>query len=124
MPNHFHGIIYLRRGTARDVDTVRKEGTARRAPTRSTEQFGKPTIGTIPTIVRAFKSAVSKRIHEIAPAFRWQRNYYEHCIRDDKSLYLIRNYIRENPLQWPDDSENHIDRESEKFKMVEGGEGK
>jgi REP element-mobilizing transposase RayT len=43
------------------------------------------------------------------PPFRgrlWQRNYYEHIIRNDQSLHCIRQYIAENPLRW------HLDREN------------
>jgi REP element-mobilizing transposase RayT len=43
------------------------------------------------------------------PAFRgrvWQRNYYEHIIRDEVELNRIDEYIRGNPLQWADDTEN------------------
>jgi hypothetical protein len=40
------------------------------------------------------------------PRFAWQRNYYEHVIRDDTSLNRIRQYIAENPLQWAMDREN------------------
>ncbi len=36
----------------------------------------------------------------------WQRNYYEHIIRDDGALNLIRQYITENPSRWADDPEN------------------
>jgi REP element-mobilizing transposase RayT len=67
------------------------------------EQFGKPTIGTIPTIVRSFKSAVTKRINEQrAPIHEpvWQRNYWEHVIRDEKSFEKISTYIVNNPANW------------------------
>ena len=109
MPNHIHGIIQLCRGTAR------------RAPTGEIEQFGKPTIGSIPTIIRSFKSAASKYIHQKDKSFKWQRNYYEHVIRDVKSLYFIRKYIRENPIQWDIDSENHINHELKDYEMIEIG---
>lgn len=36
----------------------------------------------------------------------WQRNYYEHVIRNDAELNRIRQYIIENPLKWNADSEN------------------
>jgi len=126
MPNHIHGIINLRRGTAcrapaKQDDYIDVPGTARRAPTPTIEQYGKPTVGTIPTIIRAFKSAVSKRIHDISPGFQWQRNFYDHIIRDEKSLYFIRRYIQENPVNWLKDSENHIDHEIEQFNMKEIG---
>lgn len=36
----------------------------------------------------------------------WQRGYYEHVIRNDKSLFNIRQYIIDNPLKWDTDKEN------------------
>ena len=38
--------------------------------------------------------------------FRWQRNYYEHVIRNEDDLDEIREYIVNNPLKWHLDSEN------------------
>ena len=63
----------------------------------------------IPTIIRLFKSATTKRINQIrrAPGVPvWQRNYYEQVIRDDASLNRIRQYIADNPAQWANDDEN------------------
>ena len=80
--------------------------TARRAPT---EEFGKPVAHSIPTIMRAFKSASTKRINEmrgVAGFPVWQRNYYEHVIRDDGELNEIRQYITDNPARWAEDREN------------------
>ena len=96
MPNHMHGIILLN-----DMDDRR--GTARRAPTM---QFGKPIPRSLPTIIRAFKSAVTKQINILRnkPGMPvWQRNYYEHIIRNEKSYYRIAEYIIYNPLKWQDD---------------------
>ena len=78
-----------------------------RAPTK--EQFGKPVSNSIPTIVRLFKSTATKQINEIrnTPGFPvWQRNYYEHIIRNEDELNRIREYIINNPLQWPEDENN------------------
>ncbi len=36
----------------------------------------------------------------------WQRNYYEHVIRNEPELHAIRRYIRDNPLQWSLDRDN------------------
>jgi len=97
MPNHFHGIAII------DADMGR--GTARRAPT--TERFGQPISGSLPTIVRAFKSAVSKRINEIrqSPGVSvWQRNYYEHVIRNEDDYRKIAEYIADNPRKWEEDT--------------------
>ncbi|MFN4295179.1 MAG: transposase, partial [Thermoflexales bacterium] len=36
----------------------------------------------------------------------WQRNYYEHIIRDERALHAIRRYIQENPRRWHLDHHN------------------
>jgi putative transposase len=98
MPNHVHGILVI-------VDDGR--GTACRAPT--TEQFGNPISGSLATIVRSFKSAVTKRINEMRDtqgANAWQRNYYEHIIRNERELERIRTYIVGNPAMWDKDENN------------------
>lgn len=115
MPNHFHGILMMDksgRGTACRArneydDNMGYKGTARRAPT--VEQFAKPVAGSLPTIIRSFKSAVTKAINTIRNTHGqpiWQRNYYEHIIRDENELHAIRQYISENPLKWDMDNEN------------------
>jgi len=40
------------------------------------------------------------------PGRLWQRNYYEHIIRDEAALDRIRQYIVNNPALWAEDSEN------------------
>ena len=65
--------------------------------------------GSIPTIVRSFKSIVAKRINELrhTPGVPiWQRNYFEHVVRDEESLNRIRQYILDNPAHWEFDREN------------------
>jgi putative transposase len=93
MPNHVHGIIVLPDAVDRLTTKVA------------------PALG---AVVAAFKSATT--VHYIRgvktrawPEFRrrlWQRNYYEHVIRDDKALDRIRRYIDENPARWAFDDEN------------------
>ncbi len=72
-------------------------------------KFGQPVSGSIPTIIASFKSAVTKQINIIRNSKGtsvWQRNYYEHIIRDQKSLNRIREYIINNPLAWKRDRFN------------------
>ncbi|HET9914997.1 MAG TPA: transposase [Anaerolineales bacterium] len=111
MPNHMHGIIVITdgRGTAENPSNLGSEST-RRAPT-TREQFQKPVKGSIPTIVRSYKSAVSYRINlmrgtQDVPV--WQRNYYEHIIRNDCDLQTKTDYIEANPLLWGEDNENPV----------------
>jgi len=109
MPNHFHGIIHV--GAQHAVPSIPSEHSDKRArhavPLR--EQFGKPIPDSIPTIVRSFKSAVTKRINQLrdnqgAPV--WQRNYYEHVIRNENEYKQIAEYIVDNPRKWQEDSLN------------------
>ncbi len=98
MPNHFHGILAIGK---------EDEGTARRAPT--IRKFGRPMAESLPTIIGAFKSTAARRINArqgTPGATIWQRNYYEHVIRDESSLNRIREYIINNPLSWEMDQEN------------------
>jgi REP element-mobilizing transposase RayT len=65
-----------------------------------------PSI-TLGKIVRHFKAKTTKLIHDTgARSFQWQRNYYEHIIRNDTDLTRIRTYIANNPLRWSLDEEN------------------
>ena len=84
MPNHLHGILNM---------TEAESGRVQRAP----------TLG---DIVRGYKSAVTRQIAalRLSPnSTVWQRNYYEHIIRDEKSYLQIADYIQTNPLRWQDD---------------------
>lgn len=109
MPNHLHGIIVLSdscRGTGM-AETTQIERNAPRVP--ASEQFAAPVKGSIPTIVRSYKSSVTQRcqwISRIAHGTIWQRNYYEHIIRSEDELNRIRRYILENPINWSTDREN------------------
>ncbi len=107
MPNHIHGIIIID-----NDEIILRRGTACRAPTEKnviTEKFGKPVTGSIPTIIRSYKSAVTKQTNELRKIKTkpvWQRNYYERIIRDEIELNNIRKYICSNPANWDEDENN------------------
>jgi REP element-mobilizing transposase RayT len=64
------------------------------------------------SFIAGFKSAATQRINTMrnTPSLPvWQRNYYEHIIRNEHELNEIRAYIAENPLRWALD-ENHPNR--------------
>jgi len=70
------------------------------------EQFGKPISGSIPTIVRSFKSEATRRVNILkhTPGAKlWQRNFYEHVIRNEADYQSLLEYIRLNPIKWQDD---------------------
>ncbi|MCJ7490835.1 MAG: transposase [Dehalococcoidia bacterium] len=68
----------------------------------------------MPDVVRRFKSLTAAKYRQGIrdngwppfPRRLWQRNYYEHVIRDDEDLDRIRRYVAENPLRWKEDPEN------------------
>jgi REP element-mobilizing transposase RayT len=123
MPNHIHGIIVLYEGR----DTLQSDkpvGANGHSPQEKTQNnpfnngayidtplqntFRSPS-NTIGAIVRGFKSETTKRINEIRSTPRmhfWQRNYYEHIIRNDNELDKIRDYIHNNVVQWALDKDN------------------
>ena len=95
MPNHVHGVIAIIEG----------RGAIYRAPT--VEQFGKPTVGSLPTIIRTYKAAVTRQIgRQLNATGIWQRNYYEHILRNEHEMDQIWRYIEGNPTLWQDDDEN------------------
>ncbi len=97
MPNHIHGIIVI---TGSDV------GATHASPLRGASQSSKASLG---TIVGSYKSAVSKRLNQYRGTHTtpvWQRNYYEHVIRNEAALHDIRYYIIYNPAKWADDPDN------------------
>jgi putative transposase len=93
MPNHLHGILVLV-GVQFIAPTIPRQGVITRAP----------TLG---EIIRSFKAVTARQIHLAGlQEFKWQRNYYEHIVRDEDSLTHIREYIATNPIRWELDREN------------------
>ena len=104
MPNHVHGIVIL--GAGRSLrDAASRKGAASHAPTKRV----RPTLG---EVVLAFKSLSAIKLNAILKRTGlrfWQRNYYEHVIRDEDELSRVRQYIRDNPLRWGEDPDNPLE---------------
>lgn len=106
MPNHIHSIIVLTDG-----------------------RIGPPTEATLPSPPRATLVVAPTSLGDVVGAYKslttveyvrgvkasgwapfdgklWQRNYYEHIIRNESSLHDIRQYIIHNPAKWAEDTEN------------------
>jgi REP-associated tyrosine transposase len=101
MPNHLHAIV----GLTWPMQPS-KAGAASGAPTEKNCAPSYPALG---DVIRAFKSISAIEINRILghrgePV--WQRNYYEHIIRNLDEYERIRKYILENPGHWHDDPEN------------------
>lgn len=97
MPNHFHGIINILKSDLPFSSSIDKEN-----------------VTPLPEIIQWFKTmTTNKYIKGVKnygwTAFNgklWQRNYYEHVIRNDESLNKTREYIEYNPHKWKDDVDN------------------
>jgi REP element-mobilizing transposase RayT len=111
MPNHFHAIILINdcRGDRPVARTNNLQVT--RTPKKPVvpDSPNGPKPGSIGAFVAGFKSVISKHVNEIrqTPGVPvWQRNYYEHVIRDEDELKEVRQYILTNPMKWALDREN------------------
>ena len=94
MPNHVHGLVVLQ-------DTV--GAGLKPAHARREERYA------LPEIVRGFKTFSARRINRVTGRIGqpiWQRNYYEHVIRNEADLDSIREYIVGNPAKWREDPDN------------------
>jgi REP element-mobilizing transposase RayT len=116
MPNHFHGILFLHEnvGATRRGQTAKGSGVASPPIMTTSSTDGSPLphgpkAASLGAIVGQFKSRATKRIWKF-PEFKetpiWQRNYYEHIIRNDTDLHNKTDYIEANPLLWEQDEEN------------------
>ena len=126
MPNHIHGIIeilypkessnivsafkspsqtigaivrgYKIATIKRIKKIVKRTEESKGVDSKGELQFA-PTATTVPT-------ATTREIIKSLDYKIWQRNYYEHIIRDEKAYINISNYIIENPLNWEEDQLN------------------
>ena len=83
MPNHVHGILILRPEVRRCV-----------------------RLGNVVRTFKSLSAIAANRLLERSGRPFWQRNYFERIIRSDQELLATREYIRNNPLNWPPDPEN------------------
>lgn len=93
MPNHMHGILI--------IDSIKQREGYKPSPTDK--------LHSLSEIIRGFKTFSSKQINKIIKTknkFKWQRSFYDHIIRDDKSLNNIRKYIVDNTATWEKDEHN------------------
>lgn len=104
MPNHFHGIIC--------TGLVSKPPNPPNSPNSCTGLVSKPPNPffvqktQLGKIIAYFKYQTTKLINQkrcsMGTRF-WQRNYYEHIIRNEKTLNILRQYIIDNPWRWEND---------------------
>ena len=115
MPNHGHGIVWIVDTTA-GAEGVRPDMERAHAmrpdPIRPDEFVqARASLRRVPrslgSFMAGFKASVTSRAgRKLNMTGIWQRNYYEHIIRNERELRNIRWYIRNNPFNWQSDRDN------------------
>jgi REP element-mobilizing transposase RayT len=62
-----------------------------------------PKKDSLPSILRSYKSAVTKHANRLGFEFDWQSKYHDHIIRDEGAYQRIAQYIFNNPTKWKED---------------------
>lgn len=115
MPNHVHGIIVLAGATRRDCPdsgspSMAEAGRPRGQPGQSRGVAHAGCLS-LPDMVHRFKTMTTRRYADGVkqsgwspfPGRLWQRNYWEHVVRDEQDYLRINEYIRNNPARWAED---------------------
>jgi putative transposase len=95
MPNHIHGIISIANVEATHASPLPRISKG-------------PAPGSIGAIIGSFKSAATRRVRAFTNNREkrlWQRNYYEHIVRNERDYQAIYEYILANPFNWEKDEE-------------------
>ena len=125
MPNHIHGILILdkpdgdrrndRRNDGRNVETLHatslqsSQSSQSQQPTTElrtkNEKMAEisPKSNSASTIIRSYKSAVTKHANRLGLENGWQSRFHDHIIRNDAEYQRISDYIIGNPANWQDD---------------------
>ena len=125
MPNHFHGVIFIEEPVGGDVgadlrvcpDCAEQPPDAELFPVNGGGDVAPPLRrpnAPLSQMIQWFKTMTTNEYIRGVKQLGWkpfngklwQRNYYEHIIRNETELGRITRYIQSNPARWTDDSEN------------------
>lgn len=122
MPNHFHGILIFRENVGATHSGLTSVFPNKPSlPNETTDGVEGwplphgPKPASLGAVISQFKSRVTKQLWKIPTWNRipiWQRNYYEHIIRNEEDLQNKTNYIEANPMLWAQDDENPLNVKS------------
>ncbi len=93
MPNHVHGIIIIN-VPINDIQPYQQN------------KFSKPVRNSLSMIINQFKGSVKRHCNKNNMFFEWQPRFYDQIIQEEKSLWNIRTYIKNNPINWINDENN------------------
>jgi putative transposase len=131
MPNHLHAIVVIQTPSTVVGDAEEGEEDARRGAVAAPlavpppaagpgpiaqSQIEKPTLGQIVGYYKYQTTKQINRLRDMPGVPFWQRNYWEHVVRNEESLNRIREYIENNPARWSED-QLHPDAPPNPFKQ-------
>jgi len=129
MPNHFHAIIQNTGPVSVGADLCVCPDDLCVCPDdhRHGRTSGEHTGSPLHRIIQWFKTMTTNEyIRGVKqhgwtpfPGKLWQRNYYEHIVRNENEMVRIREYIRNNPVQWATDRENPFAKTNNTLKRQE-----
>jgi REP element-mobilizing transposase RayT len=109
MPNHVHFIVIIANNNVNvgnannnvNVGNANNNVNVGNANLRPLQQYDRSKMY-LSKIIHGFKSSITREIRKQFNdyKFAWQRSFYDHIIRNEKSLFQIRKYIQNNPLKW------------------------
>jgi REP element-mobilizing transposase RayT len=115
MPDHVHCIIEIANSPNPDIsakvlhadnpadaaDVLHAPNTEEPLHARAVQMAViSPKRGSLASIIRSYKSAVSRDARKVDPSFEWQSRFHDHIIRDDGAYDRISKYIIDNPKNW------------------------
>jgi REP element-mobilizing transposase RayT len=124
MPNHFHAILEIMQcensienyvadddnggdgtgvGARRALPLHETTNAKQRTNELPQSRFQNQGKNTLSSIIGSFKSSVTKNVHGLGLYFAWQRNLWEHIIRNYGEYARIADYIDNNPMRWTED---------------------
>jgi putative transposase len=99
MPNHVHGIIILE-NPSKPAELRRAEDIPPLPPLPQRS----PKALSLSAVVRSYKGGMTRSCSAKGINFSWQPGFHDHIVRGPKALAAIREYIRNNPVNWKFDS--------------------
>lgn len=112
MPNHIHGIICITEEFRNNLQLERTDSIPEKKIHRNKMILSR--------IIQQFKASVTRDVNKlILNGFKWQRSFYDHIIRNERSFENIQSYIFYNPVKWEMDIENNKNQFNDTLKYYD-----
>jgi REP element-mobilizing transposase RayT len=119
MPNHIHGILEICNSEGGNDNVYNCRDAINRVPTIVNPTNVNPVNGgfageknpmfhkNISRVIRWYKGRCSFEMRKLRSDFKWQSLFHDHVIRNEESYQRIRQYIKDNPKNWGEDTFNN-----------------